>query len=141
MKDFGAEKAKDGVLLAARVLLVVLFLIFGWGKLVDFGGTLGYFTKAGVALPSIAAVVAVVMEFPVGIALALGLLTRPLALALAVYTFGAAMLGHPYWTMTGEAAYMNEINFYKNIGIIGGLLALYVAGAGKFSVDAKLKLA
>jgi putative oxidoreductase len=34
----------------------------------------------------------------------------------------------------------NEINFFKNIGIIGGLITLYTAGAGKYSVDARLGL-
>jgi len=32
------------------------------------------------------------------------------------------------------------INFYKNISIIGGFLLLYVTGAGKYSIDARLKL-
>ncbi len=37
------------------------------------------------------------------------------------------------------ARFQNEINFYKNISIIGGLLVLYVAGAGRYAIDAALE--
>jgi putative oxidoreductase len=33
-----------------------------------------------------------------------------------------------------------EINFFKNISVIAGLLLLYLTGAGRYSVDAKIKL-
>ncbi len=91
-------------------------------------------------LPTLATLIAIVMEFFVGVLIILGVLTRPLALLLALYTLGTALIGHPYWTMTGTAHMEGMINFYKNISIIGGLIALYVAGAGKYSVDAKLNL-
>jgi putative oxidoreductase len=67
----------------------------------------------------------------------LGVLTRPLALLLALYTLGTALIAHHFWTMEGGDRYANAINFYKNISIIGGLLLLYVTGAGKYSVDAR----
>ena len=40
--------------------------------------------------------------------------------------------------MEGAARYANAINFYKNVGIIGGFLLLYVTGAGRYSLDARL---
>jgi putative oxidoreductase len=120
MKDFGAGALKDVALLAARILLVVLFLIFGWDKLANFSGTEAYFTKLGAPMPGLATVIAVIMELPVGIALILGILTRPIAVALALYTLGTALIGHAYWSMSGEAQYLNEINFYKNISIRAG---------------------
>jgi putative oxidoreductase len=86
-------------------------------------------------VPELSAVIAVVMEFVVGIALLVGFYTRPLALLLAVYTLGAAFIGHHYWNMTGAVQYDNMIHFYKNISIIGGLLLLCVTGAGKYSID------
>lgn len=73
------------------------------------------------------------MEFFVSAALILDALTRPVALLLLLYTLGAAIIGHHYWTMIGMET---MINFYKNISIMGGLLLLYVTGAGKYSVDA-----
>ncbi len=136
MNDFRAGRIGDCVILAARVLLVVLFLVFGWRKLTGFEGTVAYFTQGGIPMPPVAAVIAVVMEFFGGLALLLGVATRPIALLLAVYTLATAFLGHPYWAMTGAAQAGAMINFYKNVSIMGGLLLLYVTGAGKYAVDA-----
>ena len=140
MFKLSAEKLADSSLLLARFLLVLLFLIFGWQKLTGFSGTVAYMSQSGLPLPMLAAVIAVIMELFTGLALLFGLLTRPLAIALLVYTFATAIIGHPYWTMTGMAQFMAEINFYKNISIMGGLLALFVTGAGKYSIDRFLKL-
>jgi putative oxidoreductase len=136
MNDFGAARVRDCVILVARILLVVLFLLFGWRKLTGFEGTVAYFTQGGIPMPPVAAVVAVVMEFFGGLALLLGVWTRPIAVLLAVYTLATAFLGHAYWTMTGAAQAGAMINFYKNVSIMGGLLLLYVNGAGKYAVDA-----
>jgi putative oxidoreductase len=136
---FGADRLRDPALLAARVLLVLLFVMFGWQKLIGFAVTEARFGEIGVPLPMAAAMVAVVMELGVGLAILVGLATRPLAVLLAVYTLATAFLGHPYWTMTGAAQSGAMINFYKNVSIMGGLLALYVAGAGRYSVDAWIK--
>jgi putative oxidoreductase len=136
MNDFRAGRIGDCVILAARVLLVVLFLVFGWRKLTGFEGPVAYFTQGGIPMPPVAAVIAVVMEFFGGLALLLGVATRPIALLLAVYTLATAFLGHPYWAMTGAAQAGAMINFYKNVSIMGGLLLLYVTGAGKYAVDA-----
>ncbi len=141
MLTLGTDKYGDAALLVSRFLLVLLFLIFGWDKLTGFSGTIVYMAHEGLPVPVLAAVIAVVMEFGVGLALLAGFLTRPLALLLLVYTFATALIGHPYWTMTGMNQFMAEINFYKNISIMGGLLALYVAGPGRFSLDRVLGLA
>jgi putative oxidoreductase len=132
---FGAENVRDGLLLVCRILLMLLFVIFGWEKLTGFSGTIGYFSHTGVPLPALSAVIAGVMEF------VLGLLTRPLAVILAIYTLGTALIGHHYWSMSGMARVENEINFFKNISIIGGLFLLYLTGAGRYSIDARLGLA
>jgi putative oxidoreductase len=137
---FGAERFGDVMILAGRILLVILFVMFGWEKLVGFNGTIAYFSAEGVPLPFVAAVIAVMMEFFAGLAIALGFLTRPLALLLAIYTFGTAILGHPFWNMSDGARFANEINFFKNVSIIGGFLLLYVIGAGRYAIDEMLGL-
>ncbi|HEX7908093.1 MAG TPA: DoxX family protein [Paraburkholderia sp.] len=129
------ENQKDSVLLVARILLMVLFVMFGWAKLTGFGGTVAYMTSSGAPMPELSAVIAVVMELVVGVALLVGFFTRPLALLLALYTFGTAIIGHHFWNMTGMVQYDNMIHFYKNISIIGGLLLLCVSGPGKYSID------
>jgi putative oxidoreductase len=126
---------RDEWLLLARILMVILFVWSGWGKLIGFSGTVAMTTGMGLPIPTVAAIVVVVVEFFVGIAVALGFLTRPLALLLAVYTLATAFIGHHYWTMTGDAQVANMINFYKNVSMTGGFLLLAVTGPGKYSID------
>lgn len=138
MTSWGTERVKDEVILIARILLVVLFVVFGWGKLTNYSGTVGYMAQLGAPMPSVAALVAIVVEVFVALAVGFGVWTRPLALLLALYTLGTALIGHPFWTMEGVSRSGNAINFYKNMSIIGGFLLLYVTGAGRYSVDARL---
>lgn len=128
-------KGTDGILLAARILIALLFLIFGTQKLFGYTGTVQYMTSVGLPMPALATLIAITMEFFVSIAIIFGAAVRPLSVLLAIYTLATAFIGHHYWTMTGMAHFENEINFYKNISIIGGLLALYVTGAGQYSIE------
>ncbi len=129
------EKYKDGLLLAARILLVILYLKFGLMKLASFSATAAYMASADLPAPMLMTAVALVMELGVALAIALGYYTRPLALVLAFYTLLAAVIGHPYWHMDGGMRYDSMINFYKNFSIAGGLLLLMVAGPGRYSLD------
>jgi putative oxidoreductase len=131
------ERRKDEALLLARVLLMSLFLIFGWDKFINFSGTASYMEAVGLPLPTLAAVIALVMEFVVGIAILLGYYTRPLALLLAIYTVLTAMIGHRYWLVLDNPTTRIDvmINFYKNFSIAGGLLLLCMIGPGKYSLD------
>ncbi|SAK84704.1 DoxX family protein [Caballeronia hypogeia] len=135
MRYLTFEQRNDSLILVARVLLMGLFILFGWKKLIGFSGTVAYMASTGAPVPTISAFIAVVMEFVVGIAIVLGFFTRPLALLLALYTLGTALIGHHFWTMQGMERYANTINFYKNISIMGGLLLLFVTGPGKYSID------
>ena len=131
----------DEVILAARLLLATLFLIFGWRKLRDFSGTVSQMVQLGVPTPVLAAGVATFMELPVAFAVAVGAFTRPSALLLFLYTLGTALIGHRYWTMTGAEQVDSMDGFYKNLSIMGGFLLLYITGAGKLSIDALLSIA
>lgn len=134
MQGFGSDQFRDEVILVARILLVLLFLIFGLDKITGFSGTVGYMAHSGLPLPWAAAVVAIVIEFFVSIVLVIGVYTRPLALVMALYTLATAVIGHPYWSMTGMAAFQAEINFFKNVSIVGGFLLLYVTGPGRYAL-------
>jgi putative oxidoreductase len=138
MTAFSAGRPNDEIILIARILLVTLFLVFGWDKLTDYAGASAYMAQVGAPLPALAALVAIVMEVAVAWAIAVGLRTGPLAILLDVYTLGTGIIGHPFWAAEGATRYMDAINFYKNISIIGGCLLLYVTGPGRYSVDARL---
>jgi putative oxidoreductase len=131
----------DELILAARLLLATLFLIFGWRKLTDFSGTVSQMVQLGVPTPAPAAAVATFMELPVAFAVAIGAFARPSALLMFFYTLGTALIGHRYWTMTGADRVDNMDGFYKNLSIMGGFLLLYITGPGKYSIDALLGIA
>ena len=60
---------RDIIILIARVLLMILFVLSGWAKLTGFDGTVGYMTSLGAPAPMLAAAIAVIMEFVVAILL------------------------------------------------------------------------
>lgn len=129
------ERYRNEELLVARVLLMALFVIFGLDKFLNFSGTAQYMESVGLPLPTLAAFSALVMEFFVGLAILLGFYTRPLALALLLYTVITALIGHRYWALTGGVRLDTMIHFYKNMGIAGGLLLLCITGPGRYSLD------
>ena len=127
--------SRDGLLLLARLLLMVLFVIFGWFKVTGFSATVAYMGSVGVPMPTVVASVAVFLEFVVGLSIVVGFYTRPLALLLGFYTLAAAVIGHQFWHMVDPERIGTMINFYKNVSIAGGLLLLVIAGPGKYSLD------
>jgi len=131
MNEFNNES-----ILAARLLLATLFLIFGWRKLRDFSGTVSQMVQLGAPMPVLAAAVATFMELPVAFAVAVGAFTRLSAALMFFYTLGTALIGHRYWTMTGTDRVDNMDGFYKNFSIMGGFLLLHITGAGRYSIDA-----
>jgi putative oxidoreductase len=126
----------DELILAARLLLATLFLIFGWRKLTDFSGTVSQMVQLGAPMPVAAAAVATFMELPVAFAIAIGGLTRLCAVLMFFYTLGTALIGHRFWTMKGPERVDGMDSFFKNLAIMGGFSLLYVAGPGKYSIDA-----
>jgi putative oxidoreductase len=128
------------VILAARLLLAALFLIFGWRKLMDYSGTVSRMVQDGATFPVPATFVAIFMELPVAFAVAVGAFTRPSAVLLALYTLGTALIAHRYWTKASATKVDNMESFYKNLSVMGGFLLLYTTGAGKYSIDAILGL-
>ncbi|MNF54435.1 putative oxidoreductase [Pseudomonas linyingensis] len=131
------DNQKSEILLLARILLMILFIISGWSKLTGFSGTVGYLESLGTPAPMLAAVIAVIMEFFVAIVIVVGFYTRPLAFLFALFTLGTALIGHHFWTMIDAERAANMTQFFKNMSIMGGLLLLSITGAGKYSVDGR----
>jgi putative oxidoreductase len=116
--------------LGGRFLLAILFILSGLSKLGTAAATQAYIAKAGLPLPVLAYVVAVAVELGAGLMLLVGYKTRVAALALAVFTLAAAVFFHNQFGDRNQF-----IHFMKNLAICGGLLQLYVFGAGGLSID------
>jgi putative oxidoreductase len=123
--------------LIGRILLAVLFVPAGFGKIAGFAGTVGYATAMGMPLPQVGVAVALVVELVGGLALLLGYQTRYAALALAFFTLVASYFFHGYWALPGDQQMMQQLLFFKNIAVVGGLLGFAAFGAGAFSLDAR----
>ena len=120
--------------------MVVLFLPAGIGKLTGFAGTVGYISSVGLPLPTVAAAVAMVVEIGASLALLAGFGTRTAALVLAAFTLVASFFFHAYWGVPADQAFMQQLLFFKNIAVVGGLLAIAANGAGALSLDARRRL-
>jgi putative oxidoreductase len=127
--------AQDTMALVGRILIATLFIPAGWGKLMGFAGTVGYITSAGLPLPQVAAAIAVIVELGLGILLLVGYKTRLVALLMAIFTVATAVFFHNYWAMPADKVMSNQMNFYKNLTIAGGMLAFAAFGGGRFSID------
>ena len=123
--------------LVGRLLLALLFLPAGINKIGGFAGTVGYITSKGLPMPSVAAVIAIIVEVVGAVALIAGFGMRWAALALAGFTLIATFFFHNYWAMPADQVMMQQLMFFKNIAVVGGLLVLAAHGAGAWSVDAK----
>jgi len=129
--------ANNALNLAGRVLLAALFLPAGIGKLTGFAGTVGYIASVGLPLPAVGAMLALVVEIVGGIALIAGFGTRIAALVLAAFTLVASFFFHAFWAVPADQAFMVQLLFFKNVAVVGGLLALAANGAGGWSLDAR----
>ena len=120
-----------------RLLLAALFLPAGLGKLTGFAGTVGYIASVGMPLPTVAAALALSVEILGSLALVFGFGTRIAALVLAAFTLVASFYFHAYWNLPADKQMMQQLMFFKNVGVTGGLLALAAFGAGAWSLDAR----
>jgi putative oxidoreductase len=116
--------------LTGRILLALIFILSGIGKIPDPASTAGYMESMGV--PGILIWPTILLEILGGIAIVLGFQTRIAAFALAVFTIAAAVIFH-----SNFADQMQMIMFLKNISIAGGLLLLAASGALSFGVDCR----
>jgi len=117
--------------LVARILLAILFIMAGLGKLGDVQGFAGYMSSGGV--PAILAWPVILFEILGGLAILIGYRTRIVALALAAFCVLSGLMFH-----FDPANQMQMTMLLKNLAIAGGFLALATLGAGAISLDSKL---
>jgi putative oxidoreductase len=70
-----------------------------------------------------------------GLAILLGFQARLAAVGLILWTIVATYLGHAYALTEITTQGANQVNFLKNLAIMGGLLLLASGGPGTASLD------
>jgi putative oxidoreductase len=123
----------DQLLLVARVLAGWTYLQSGFGKVMDPVGFAARLVPRGV--PEWLGLIAPFVEFIGGLMLVLGIGARYGALLLIAFTIAATYTSHLFWTFPEAQRGQQTSQFFKNVTMIGGLLALFVTGPGRFSVD------
>jgi putative oxidoreductase len=129
--------AQNALALLGRVLIAVLFIPSGWGKLSGFSGVVGYIASKGVPLPEVCAAIAIAAELGLGILFLLGFKGRWVALLLAIFVAVITPIFHNYWAVPEAQMMAQKLNFWKNLAIIGGLLGFAAFGPGAFSIDGR----
>ncbi len=132
------NSSRDSVALAGRILLGLIFVVGGLGKITGFAGTAGYIASKGLPMPSLLAAGAILVELGGGLALIAGWKARWAALAIAVFSLIAGVIFHNFWAVPADLAMNQQIHFMKNLSIAGGMLMVFAFGPGRFSLDGAL---
>ncbi|HEY1721195.1 MAG TPA: DoxX family protein [Magnetospirillaceae bacterium] len=126
--------SKDALLLIGRVLVSLIFIWSGIGKVMNFGGMSGYIGSLGLPVPELFTVIEIIIELGGGLALFFGVLFRLAVLGIIVHTILTALLVHHFWSVAADQALEQTIQFMKNVTIVGGLLFLNVQGPGAINL-------
>src|ERR1700676_5102673 len=106
-----------------RLLIALIFLISGFGKIVAPEMTQGYIASAGLPSPLVGYLIAIAAEVDGGILLVVGFQTRIVALVMAAFTVATALYFHHDFGDQNQMIY-----FLKNIAMTGGLLQIVAFG-------------
>ncbi len=127
---------ENACLLAGRLLMGIYFILPGISKINDFAGTSAYMEKHDVPMVSALLVVTIIIQLAAGGALIVGFKGKYAAFLLAGLTLVISIFMHNFWVMEEGLARGHELqNFFKNMGIMAGLLMVAGIGTGKFSLD------
>ena len=134
--DSLALRYEPQILLLGRLCIGSLFLLVGINHWLELT-RLTHFMEGLPGSAQVWAILAATIEVAGGVGLVLGFRTRAFALLLVLFNLCAAAIGHPYWSITGDAAarWGQFIHFWKDIGLAGGVLFVLARGAGPLSFD------
>ena len=123
--------------LAGRILLSIIFIMSGIGKITGFAGTAGWMTSKGLPMADVLLGASIVIELGAAAMIVLGFKARWGALALLLWMIPVTLVFHSYWTYPAAEQQMQSIMFFKNLGLMGGMLLIMGFGSGPFSLNRK----
>ncbi|HEY4715730.1 MAG TPA: DoxX family protein [bacterium] len=116
--------------LFGRILLSIIFLMSGFGKIANAAGTQQFMSAYGMPLTAFFMVCAIILEVAGGLSVLLGYKAKLGALALVIFLIPATLIFH-----TKFSDQIQMIMFMKNMAILGGLLLIIGFGSGPVSID------
>ena len=130
LSETGIARFQPAAMLAARILLTLIFLLSGLSKLAAPDAIRGYMEANHV--PGILFVPTVLFEIGTGVLIVVGYRVRIVAALLAGF---CVVTGAVFHTQFADQTQM--VMFLKNVSMAGGFLLLASVGAGRFSLDAR----
>ena len=128
------EGLRAFAMLIGRILLVLIFLKSGIGKIENFQGTAQYMASHGMPYANFFLIGAIFIELIGSITILLGYFTRFGALILVIFLIPTTLIFHNIFV---DPKMM--VHFMKNVSMFGGCLILLASGAGRFSLDSLLR--
>jgi putative oxidoreductase len=123
--------------LVARILLTLEFLVAVNGKIFGWSSQAAYMAAKGMTFITPLLAAALAIEAIGSLLLLVGFRARPAATVMFVYLGIVSVRLHAFWNQTGDAAGANQTHFFKNLGMMGGLLMIAAYGAGDWSIDGR----
>jgi putative oxidoreductase len=125
----------DPIFLLGRLLLGGIFVFSGYGKILGLAAFAATLEKRGVPYASVLAAVGACVEFFGGLAVVLGIEVRYAAVLMGGFVIVATLISHRFWELEGAARQAQQVQFLKNVAIIGGFVLLHAAGGGRLALE------
>lgn len=133
------DKLNNSLNLIARFLLALLFLTSGISKIANFQVISDLVTSVGIPYAGSLTALVIILEIAGSLAIIVGYQARVAAALLGFFSIIAAFLFHNYWLAPADQQYIQQLLFFKNLSIAGGLFLLSSFNSGKWSIDYRLK--
>lgn len=125
----------DTAALVGRILMSLLFLQSGFGKVMGFAGTVAMTGSKGLPMPEVLIALSIVMELGGALLLIVGWKARWAAAMLFLWLIPVTIAFHNPMGLPADQARGQTIHMMKNICIMGGMLMVFALGPGGFSLD------
>lgn len=120
-----------------RVLVALIFLWSGIGKIGGFAGTAGYMASKGLPMAEVLLALTILIEVGGSLMLIVGWKARWAAAVMFLWMIPVTLVFHNFWAVPPAEVMNQQINFMKNLSIMGAMLYILAFGAGPYSVDKK----
>jgi putative oxidoreductase len=117
-----------------RILIAVIFLKSGIGKIGGFAGTAGYMASKGLPMVEVLLAITIAIEIGAAVMLIVGWKARWGAAALFLWMIPVTLVFHNFWAVSVDQQQLQSIMFFKNLAMMGGMLYIMAFGSGPCSV-------
>ena len=131
-EDAQAVTISDMAAAAGRVLLGQIFVISGVRKIPNFTATAARMTSYGLPMAETLLIPTIGLEIGGGLMLAANLYPDWAAGALSLFVIPTTFIFHNFWSVpTAVEAAREQIQFMKNLAILGGLMTVFSQSVGR----------